>query len=101
MDINPGDLFKWKGDGEILEITGKWFGGDGEYRYDCYEADGRPCCGSNGQHNLASNIVTMIKNGVIERIKPLPTKRALIRTFNYGNYYGKRFVVDNVEVITE
>lgn len=34
----------------------------------------------------------------IGKIKPLRTKRALIRTDNYGKYYGKRFIVDNIEV---
>ena len=99
MIINKGDLFREKLTGEILEITGKW--GENEYRYNCYKADGYPNCGINGQHNIASDIESWYKDGGLERIKPLPTKRALIRTYNFGNYYGKRFIVDNIEVITD
>ena len=101
MNIQPGDLFRIKSNGEIIEITGKWYDRDGDYRYDCYKADGYPDCGSNGQHNIASNIIEWYNEGSLEKIKSLPTKRALIRTFNYGNYYGKRFIVDNIEVVTE
>jgi hypothetical protein len=99
MIINKGDLFRVKSTGELLEITGKW--GDNEYRQNSYKADGRPDCGANGQHNTACNIEKWFADGGLEKIKPLPTKRALIRTYNYGNYYGKRFILDNVEVIAE
>jgi hypothetical protein len=99
MIINKGDLFREKLTGEILEITGKW--GKNEYRHNCYKADGYPDCGVNGQHNIASDIESWYKDGGLERIKPLPTKRVLIRTYNFGNYYGKRFIVDNIEVITD
>lgn len=99
MNIQKGDLFRIKSTGEILEITGKW--GDTEYRHNVYKANGRPDCGANGQHNIASNIEKWYADGGLERIKPLPTKRSLIRTYNYGNYYGKRFIIDNVEVITD
>ena len=95
MKIQKGDLFRVKSTGEILEITGKW--GDNEYRINCYNADGYPDCGANGQHNIASNIEEWFADGGLEKIKPLPTKRALIRTYNYGNYYGKQFIVDNIE----
>lgn len=96
MNIQREDLFRIKSTGEICEITGKW---GKEYRYNCYLSDGRPDCGANGQHNIASNIVKWYEEGGLEKIKPLPTKRFLIRTFNYGNYYGKRFITDNIEVI--
>ena len=99
MNINKGDLFRSTSTGEIKEITGIW--GTSEYRYNCYKADGYPDCGANGQHNIASNIEKWYAEGGLERIKPLPTKRTLIRTHNYGNYYGKRFIVDNVEAIAE
>jgi hypothetical protein len=97
MIINNGDLFRIESTGEILEITSKW--GNNEYRYNCYKADGKPDCGANGQHNIAGDIEKWYAKGGLEKIKPLPTKRALIRTYNYGNYYGKRFIVDNIEVI--
>jgi len=95
MKIQKGDLFRVKSTGEILEITGKW--GDNEYRQNSYKADGRPDCGANGQHNTACDVEKWFADGGLEKIKPLPTKRALIRTYNYGNYYGKRFIVDNIE----
>lgn len=90
-----GDLFRVKSTGEILEITGKW--GDNEYRANWYKADGRPNCGVDGQHNTACDIEGWFADGGLEKIKPLSTKRALIRTDNYGKYYGKRFIVDNIE----
>jgi hypothetical protein len=96
MKIQKGDLYRVKSTGEILEITGKW--GDSEYRTNCYKADGYPDCGVDGQHNIAINIEEWFADGGLEKIKPLPTKRALIRTDNYGKYYGKRFIVDNIEV---
>jgi hypothetical protein len=99
MNIQKDDLFRIKSTGEILEITGKW--GDTEYRHSDYKADGTPDCGANGQHNIASNIERWYGQGGLEKIKPLPTKRFLIRTFNFGNYYGKRFVTDDIEVIEE
>ena len=98
MNIQVGDLFRIKRTGEIMEIAGEW---GKEYRQNSYKANGYPDCGINGQHNTAVDIVKWYNEGGLERIKPLPTKRALIRTFNYGNYYGKRFVVDKVEVIPD
>jgi hypothetical protein len=99
MNIQKGDLFRIISTGEILEITGKW--GENEYRHSDYNSDGTPNCGLNGQHNIASNIEKWYNDGGLERIKPLPSKRARIRTYNYGNYYGKRFITDNIEVIKE
>lgn len=98
MNIQKGDLFRIKSTGEILEITGEW---GYEYRHSDYLPDGKPDCGANGQHNIASDIVKWYQEGGLERIKSLPTKRFLIRTHNYGNYYGKRLIVDNIEVITD
>lgn len=83
MNIEVGDLFRVKSTGEILEITGKW--GGGEWRYRIYKADGYPKCGGNGQHNIASDIENWLRKGGIVKIKPLPYKRALIRTVNFGN----------------
>ena len=96
MNIQEGDLFRVKSTGDILEITGKW---GNEYRHNCYNNDGTPSCGVNGQHNIASDIIKWYQDGGLEKIKSLPTKRFLIHTYNYGNYYGKRFVLDSVEVI--
>lgn len=92
MTINPGDLFRWKSCGDLMEVTGTWLTSQ-EYRCNHYRADGRPDCGANGQHNTAVNLARALTQGEIEKIAPLPTKRALIRTANYGNYYGKRFMV--------
>jgi hypothetical protein len=99
MNIKKGDLFRIKSTGEILEITGKW--GNNEYRHSDYKADGRPFCGVNGQHNIASDIERWYAEGGLEKIKPLPSKRTLIRTHNFGNYYGKRLIVDNIETEEE
>jgi hypothetical protein len=99
MEIQKGDLFLIKSSGEIIEIISKW--GDSEYRHSDYNKDGTPHCGANGQHNIASNIVKWYNEGGLEKIKPLPTEKFLIHTHNFGNYYGKRFIIDNIEVITE
>jgi uncharacterized protein YodC (DUF2158 family) len=96
MKIEKGDLFRVKSTGEILEITGKW--SNDEYRVNWYKADGYPDCGIDGQHNTACDIEGWFADGGLEKIKPLRTKRALIRTDNYGKYYGKRFIVDNIKI---
>lgn len=91
MNIQKGDLFRAKDTGEILEITERW--DNYEYRHLCYKADGSPDCGMNGQHNIASDIIRWYADGGLEKMQPLQSKRALIHTFNYGNYYGKRFII--------
>lgn len=91
MTIQKGDLFRIKTTGKILEITGEW--GPKEYRYNIYNSDGTPSCGANGQHNLVSDIERWHQNGGLEKIKKLPVKRFLIK------YYGKRLIIDNIEVI--
>lgn len=98
MNIQIGDMFRIKKTGEILEITMKL--GVNEYRSNYYKADGSPDCGANGQHNTSSDIKKWysFEQG-LEKIKPLPSKRFLIRTSNYGNYYAKRFIVDNIEIL--
>lgn len=96
MKIEKGDLFRVKSTGEILEITGKW--SNDEYRVNWYKADGSPNCGIDGQHNTTCDIKGYITDSELEKIKPLRTKRALIRTDNYGKYYGKRFIVDNIKI---
>jgi len=100
MEIKTGDLLRSKETGEIFEITGQW-GNNGEHRANHYHADGRPHCGANGQHNTASNFEAWYKSGGLERLEQMPTRRALIRTSNYGNYYGKRFVIENAKVIQD
>ena len=97
MKIQKGDLFRVKSTGEILEITGKW--GDNEYRQKHYGRLGRPS--RLWREWTTQHGVQHRKNGLPmvdwKRLNLCP-QNALIRTYNYGNYYGKRFIVDNIEV---
>jgi hypothetical protein len=95
MDIQIGDVFRWK-DGSLFEITGEW--GKNEYRGNSYHLDGKPACGLNGQHNTAVNVCNAITNEEMIKIEKPRTKKFFIHTCNYGNYFVKRFLVDNTMI---